>query len=231
VNDLGLYERHAAQWWDAQSPFAAALHGLNAVRQEEIRRHCPGFRGLAVDLGCGGGLMAEPLARSGARVLGCDISPASLAAARAHAHALPGVAYVRATVTKVPLAADCADLVLMADVLEHVVSWRAVVAEAARLARPGGLIYANTINRTWRARLLAIALLEGLRLVPRGTHSYRMLITPDELSRAATSCGLEVVSSSGYRPRLMRTLIDWRLQLQSSQTQLWGGYSMWLRKR
>jgi 2-polyprenyl-6-hydroxyphenyl methylase/3-demethylubiquinone-9 3-methyltransferase len=231
MNDLGLYERHAADWWDQHSRFAAALHGLNAVRQQELRTYCPDFRGFAVDLGCGGGLMAEPLARAGAHVVGCDISAGSLATARAHGRALPGLAYARANITQVPLATGCADLVLMADVLEHVASWREVVREASRLARPGALVYINTINRTWRARLLAIALVEGLRLVPRGTHSYRMLITPAEVATAAAACDLEVVGTSGYRPRILRTLIDWRLTLESSQTGLWGCYAMWLRKR
>jgi 2-polyprenyl-6-hydroxyphenyl methylase/3-demethylubiquinone-9 3-methyltransferase len=230
MNDLGLYDRHADDWWNQQSRFSASLHELNRVRRLEILHHCAGFRGLAVDLGCGGGLMAEPLAAGGATVLGFDMSAASLTVARAHGQALCSLAYARADISRVPLTAQCADLVLMADVLEHIESWRAVVHESARLAKSGALIYVNTINRTWRARLFAIHLVETLRLVPPGTHSYRLLITPDELAATAREAGLEVVGLSGYAPRFWRSLWTWRLQLRSSTHSHWACYAMWLRK-
>jgi len=162
-----------------------------------------------VDLGCGGGLLAEPLARAGARVVGVELGAATVAAARSHVRdgaADGSLLYVRADVQRAPLADGCADVVLIADVLEHLPSWRGAMAEAARLLRPGGLLYANTINQTWRARLLAVGVAESIGLIPRGTHDFRLFIRPNELIGDAQTRGLELLHLQGERPRLWRTL-------------------------
>jgi 2-polyprenyl-6-hydroxyphenyl methylase/3-demethylubiquinone-9 3-methyltransferase len=96
-----------------------------------------------------------------------------------------------------PLAEASADLVLLADVVEHVADWRAALGEAARLLRPGGVLYVNTINRTARARWLAVHVAEGLRLLPRGTHDAAMFVRPEELSAAAAAVGLRCTASAG----------------------------------
>jgi 2-polyprenyl-6-hydroxyphenyl methylase/3-demethylubiquinone-9 3-methyltransferase len=228
VNDLSIYERHADDWWDERSRFAASLHALNQVRLSEIRsRLGAGFRGMAVDLGCGGGLIAERLARDGATVVGVDLSGASLRVARAHGAGVARLLYARGDALRAPLPAACADLVLCADVLEHVTDWRALLAEAARIARPGAQFYVNTISRTWRARAVVIWLGEGLGFVPRGTHDHRLFVRPDELGDAAAQRGWRLEGVLGQRVRPLATIAHWRLALAPTAA-IWGTYSAWL---
>jgi 2-polyprenyl-6-hydroxyphenyl methylase / 3-demethylubiquinone-9 3-methyltransferase len=210
-NDLAIFEEHARDWWNPKSPWFRSLHAMHEHRRELIRAWAgERLRGATVvDLGCGGGLLAEPLARGGARVVGVELGRASVGAAREHARESGSngrLLYVRADAQRAPLANGCADLVLAADLLEHVPSWRSVVAEAARLLRPGGLLFVNTIDRSWRARLLAVFAAEAVGLVPRGTHDFRLFIRPVELAREAGARGLELVHLTGERPRLWRTL-------------------------
>lgn len=230
-NDLGLYDRHAAEWWDPRSRFAGTLHGVNQWRLAHLRAELgDDLRGLAaVDLGCGGGLLAEPLARAGACVVGIDRSAASLAAATAHAGGLPTLRYLAGDVREPPLPAACADLVTAADLLEHVDGWPAVLAAAARLLRPGGRLYVSTINRTWRARILAVAVAEGLGLIPRGTHDPARFITPAELTAAAAAHGLGAPRLLGQRLRLPATLAAWRLRLAPGRSTALG-YAAWFRR-
>lgn len=230
-NDLDLYDRHAAAWWDPHSAFAASLHGVNVLRLQHITAACGAdLRGLAaVDLGCGGGLLAEPLARAGADVIGIDRSEASLQAARAHGAGVAGLRYAVGDVRDPPLPAACADLVCCADVLEHIDGWRGVVAAAARLLRPGGRLYISTMNRTLAARLIGIHLAEGLRLIPPGTHDPERLITPPELVAAATAAGLERPQLLGERVRVWATLRAWAVRLAPG-TSTAIGYAAWFER-
>ena len=218
--DPTLFERHARDWWNERSPAFRSLHAVNEFRVALLASWL-GARisgATVVDLGSGGGLLAEPMARAGAaRVIGVELGKASVVAARAHANGTGVLAYVRADLQSVPLRSGCADVVLLADVLEHVPSWRAAVAEASRLLRPKGLLYVNTLNRTWRARLLAVTLAEGIGLVPRGTHDARMFIKPDELVEAAGDAGLGLLRLQGERPRLVRTLLARAIHLAPSR--------------
>lgn len=232
AEDIALYDRGAPAWWDASSRFSGSLHGLNAVRLAELTARLPGGPGvLVVDLGCGGGLVAEPLARRGARVIGIDKSGASLRVARAHAPGVAGLHYVHGDACRTPLPDACADLVVAADVLEHVPAWRSLVQEAVRVTRPGGLIYCHTLNRTWRSRWLAITLAEGLGLVPRGTHEHRLFVRPAELREAAAACGCVVVGASGQRVRWWASLRRWRLTFSPTPQPTWGTYSLWLQRQ
>lgn len=228
-NDLDLYEREAASWWDPRSRFAASLHGVNALRLQEIADVVGrDLRGLHVaDLGCGGGLVSVPLAQAGARVVGVDISPASLRAASGRGEA--NLRVLRADARQPALAGGWADLVVCADVVEHVDGWPRVLAAASTLLRPGGRMYLNTVNRTRRARWLAVGLAEGVGLVPRGTHDPQRFVTPDEIGAAAAACGLVVERFLGQRLRVWRTIVERRIRVAPGRS-LALGYGAWLRK-
>jgi len=226
-NDLELYERYAGSWWDARSPAFRSLHAVNEHRLRVLR----GWLGecfdrlVVADFGCGGGLLARPLAESGARVLGLDLSAASLVQAREHVSG----SFVRADAQRAPLADASVDVVLLADVLEHVPDCTAVLREAARVLRPGGAAFVNTLNRTWRARLLAVQLAEGVRLIPPGTHAAELFIRPDELAQRAWNCGLSLEALQGESVNLLRTLRSWAISLRPS-ADVSVGYSALLRK-
>ena len=218
-NDLELYERHAGEWADPRSRVFRSLRAIKAhhlallqgLASEAARPD------LAVDLGCGGGLLAVPLAELATCVVGLDRSPASLAAARtaagargAHCH------FLQADLAQVPLASGCADLVLLSDVLEHVEEPAAGLREAARLLRPGGKLFVNTLNATRRARFLAVTLAESIGLVPRGTHDPRLFIAPERLVADAAAAGLRLVRIEGEVPRVWRTLCTWAIHVRAS---------------
>jgi 2-polyprenyl-6-hydroxyphenyl methylase/3-demethylubiquinone-9 3-methyltransferase len=221
-NDLDLYERHAAEWWDPRSPRFRSLQQVNRFRVELIGSWI-GERllgALVVDLGCGGGLLAHPLAERGARVVGVDLSGASLDVASGRTGASAGrlLAWARADVGRTPLASGCADHVVLADVVEHLEHPERAVAEAGRLLRPGGALYVNTLNRTRRAALLAVHLSEGVGLVPKGTHDPELFVTPDELRRAGEAAGLRLERLQGESPDLLRTVTTWRVHLRRSRS-------------
>jgi 2-polyprenyl-6-hydroxyphenyl methylase/3-demethylubiquinone-9 3-methyltransferase len=226
-NDLELYERNAGSWWDARSPAFRSLHAVNDHRLRVLHNWLgERFEGRVVaDFGCGGGLLALPLSQSGARVVGIDLSAASLAQAREHVAG----AFVRADAQRAPLADASVDVVLLADVLEHVPDSAAVLREAARVLRPGGAAFVNTLNRTWRARLLAVQLAEGVRLIPPGTHAAELFIRPDELAQRAWSCGLSLEALQGESVNLLRTVRTWAISLRPS-ADVSVGYSALLRK-
>lgn len=204
ATNADLFDRHG--WWDPACRAFASLRSVTAFRLDLLRRWLPGdwTQRTVVDLGCGGGLLAVPLAAAGARVLGVDLAPMALRAghARGSARFLP----LAGDLVHSPVADAVADVVLLADVLEHVPAPQAAVHEAARLLRPGGRLFVNTIDRTRRARLLAITLGEGLGLIPRGTHDGRLFVRPQELDTMALAAGLRRVQRTGEAPRLWRTL-------------------------
>lgn len=228
-NDLGLYDRHARDWWDGASAFAASLHEVNRVRLGLIHgRLGPRLDGMiVVDLGCGGGLLAEPIARSGALVTGIDISAPSLHAAAAHGRPLTHLSYVRGDARSPPYASAAADLVLCADVLEHVTDWQRVLRAARALMRPAtGQLFVTTINRTWSARILAVEIGERLGFVPAGTHDPALFIAPDDLVREAQSLGLQCSDMVGFTPRLAATIWARRLRMRISRS-LAVEYAAW----
>lgn len=229
-NDLTLYDRHGDAWWDPDARAFASLRRVNAFRFGLLESWCGSWlRGArVVDLGCGGGLLAEPLAARGAHVLGIDTSLPSLRCAAARHR--PRCRYVRGDLLSAPVRSDWADLVLLADVLEHVDDPRAAVAEAARIVAPGGHLYVNTINRTRRARWLAVHLAEGVGLVPRGTHDADMFVTPDELSDYARGAGLTQVSVAGEAPDLWATVRHRAITLRHSRSLAVGYGALFAKK-
>jgi 2-polyprenyl-6-hydroxyphenyl methylase/3-demethylubiquinone-9 3-methyltransferase len=206
-NDLDLYERHGDEWWDPSSPRFRTLQQLNRFRLGLIREWL-GERlagSLVVDLGCGGGLLGAPLAEAGARVIGLDISGRSLRTA--HERVPHGALWAQADLTRTPVRTGCADLVLAADVLEHLEPFEPALAEAARLLKRGGHLYVNTLNKTRMASLIAVTIGETwLGVVPRGTHDPRLFIRPDDLRAAAEAAGLEAVAFQGEMPAVRASL-------------------------
>ena len=205
-----MYDRLAAGWWDERG-FLHALAALNPARfgymrrvlTEELRLTPTDLRVL--DVGCGGGLLAEEFARLGCAVTGVDPSEESLAAAREHAATLGlAIEYQRARGEALPFAADSFDVVYCCDVLEHVDDLRQVLSETARVLKPGGVYLYDTINRTPRSWLLAIKLLQEWRwtaLMPPRLHDWNMFIRPAELERMLKQLGLEPAGLTGLKPR------------------------------
>jgi 2-polyprenyl-6-hydroxyphenyl methylase/3-demethylubiquinone-9 3-methyltransferase len=202
--ELQKFSELAHRWWDPQGEFRP-LHDINPLRLEWIDERA-GLDGKSVlDVGCGGGILAEAMAARGARVTGIDLSEKSLRVAELHRlESGAAVSYEHA------MAEDFAarhpgefDLVTCMELLEHVPEPASVVAACARLARRGGQVFFSTINRNPKAYLFAVIGAEYLlRLLPRGTHDYLRFIKPSELSRYARSAGLrpaEVVGMT-YNP-------------------------------
>lgn len=204
-----LYDRLAAGWWD-QRGCLHMLAALNPARLGYMRRvlteelHLTPMGLQALDVGCGGGLLAEEVARLGCAVTGVDPSEESLATARAHA-ATQGlrIEYQRGSGEALPFGADSFDVVYCCDVLEHVNDLRRVIAETARVLRPGGVYLYDTINRTLQSWLVVIKLLQEWRwtaLMPPGLHDWHMFIRPAELRRLLEQHKLIPGGLTGLRP-------------------------------
>lgn len=209
-DELRKFERLGESWWDAKGPMAP-LHKLNPTRltyiRERVCRHfgrdmdTPSpFTGLtALDIGCGGGLLAEPLARLGAGVTGIDPVPEVIRTARWHAEEVGlDIAYETATVEDLLLADRRFDLVIASEVIEHVPDPSAFLAAMAGVTRPGGLVILSTLSRTLTSFVYAIVGAEYvLGWLPRGTHSWRRFVRPAELARQLREVGLRPVDIRG----------------------------------
>lgn len=198
-SEIARFDAAAPRWWDPDGEFRP-LHDLNPARLDYIEARA-GLAGKRVlDVGCGGGLLAEGMARRGAFVTGIDLAPEALAVARLHAIE-SGVAVEYRQVAVETLAEaepGNRDVVTCLEMLEHVPDPAAVVASLARLVRPGGHVVCSTINRNAKAFALAIVGAEYvMRLLPMGTHRYARLIRPSELSRWARAAGLELADLAG----------------------------------
>ncbi|HEV7869921.1 MAG TPA: methyltransferase domain-containing protein [Modestobacter sp.] len=201
-NDPAQYDGLADMWWNPAGGFAM-LHWLAASRAEHVPP-APRPDAVLVDLACGGGLMAPHVARLGYRHVGLDLGLAGLRVARDH-----GVTPVRGSVLAVPLADGCADVVLAGEVLEHVEDDVQVIAECARLLKPGGTLVIDAIARTRLADLLAVRI--GERLPggpPPGIHDPALFVDRARLLAAADRAGLDL-RLVGIRPSV-RDLVAWR---------------------
>ena len=214
-DEAAKFERMAEEWWDPNGKFKP-LHKFNPVRIGYIRDHAilhfgkdggahrplDGLRVL--DIGCGGGLLCEPVARLGAEVTGIDVVERNIAIARMHAQQ-SGLAIDCRTTTAEALAETGAvfDMVLNMEVVEHVDNVPLYMKSCAALTAPGGLLFTATINRTLRARALAVFAAENiLHWLPRGTHDWDKFLTPDEIAALLTRNGLKVIDRTGvvYHP-------------------------------
>ncbi len=220
--EIGKFSAMAEEWWDTAGKFRP-LHRLNPIRlhfirdriaerfQRDPRGERP-FEGLTIlDVGCGGGLLCEPLARLGAGLTGIDASGQSVKVAALHA-AESGleIDYRHATAEALAEAGETYDVVLNMEVVEHVVDATAFLGTCCALVKPGGAMAVATLNRTAKSFVLAIVGAEYvLRWLPRGTHDWRKFLRPSELTGALRDHGLEVGELTGvvYNP----LTASWRL--------------------
>ncbi len=209
-DEVARFERLARTWWDERGPMAP-LHKLNPVRLAYIRdqaalhfkrdpKQAGCLTGLRIlDIGCGGGILSEPLARLGAAMVGADPATENIEIARGHA-AQQGLAidYRDTTAEALADAGERFDVVLAMEVVEHVTDVDLFVRRCAEMVKPGGMFVAATLNRTMKSFALAIVGAEYiLRWLPRGTHRWDKFVTPDELETAMRHADLRVVDERG----------------------------------
>ena len=209
-NEVARFSRLASQWWDARGPMAP-LHKFNPVRLAYIRdrtaahfdrdpKRLDSLSGLRIlDIGCGGGILSEPLARLGAAVVGIDPSENNIAVAQHHA-ARSGLSidYRNTTAEALSESGEAFDVVLAMEVVEHVADIGLFVDLAAAMVRPEGLFFVATLNRTMKSFALAIVGAEYiLRWLPRGTHQWDKFVTPNELEIAIEQSGMEITDETG----------------------------------
>lgn len=200
-DELARFAELAAHWWDEDGPMKP-LHVMNAPRLAFVERHARLAGAALLDVGTGGGLLAEAAARRGAQVIGIDQCAPLIDTARLHARAAGvDVTYECVGVTDFAARhADKFDVVTAMELIEHVPDPARLVRECLELVKPGGCLIVSTINRTVRAYLGAVVGAEYvLRLLPRGTHDYQRFLRPSELDRMARDAGARTVDLSGIR--------------------------------
>lgn len=199
-SSLSHFGARASRWWDERGEFKT-LHHINPLRLEFVNRHAKVRDAKIADLGCGGGILSEALAKAGGKVIGIDLSEPLLEVARLHGME-SGVKVEYRNISAESLATEAAeqyDIVTVMELLEHVPNPQALVTACAQLLRPGGMAFFSTINRTPMAYLKAILAAEYvLNLVPRGTHDYKQFIKPSKLDQWARGAGLKVVETKGF---------------------------------
>ena len=213
--EVERFSRLASEWWNPNGKFKP-LHKFNPVRLTYIReqvletfkcdpKSVKPFKGLRfLDIGCGGGLLCEPMARLGAEIVGADASATNIEVAKLHAEESGlAVDYRATTAEALADAGERFDVILNMEVVEHVADVELFIEACGRMLKPGGIMFVATINRTLKALGLAIIGAEYvLRWLPRGTHQYEKLVRPQELEAALSKAGLTMVETTGvfYNP-------------------------------
>ena len=207
--ELAKFSELAHRWWDPDSEFRP-LHQINPLRLDWIESHVRVAGQRVLDVGCGGGILSDAMARRGAEVLGIDLAAKPLKVAQLHAMeaATPSVEYreiaVEALATEQPARFD---IVTCMEMLEHVPDPSSIVNACAALVKPGGYLFFSTLNRNAKAFLFAIVGAEHvLKLLPKGTHEYAKFIRPSELAQWCRASGLELTDTRGleYNPITQR---------------------------
>ncbi|WP_170351910.1 MULTISPECIES: bifunctional 2-polyprenyl-6-hydroxyphenol methylase/3-demethylubiquinol 3-O-methyltransferase UbiG [Ruegeria] len=210
-SEIAKFEAMAAEWWDPHGKFKP-LHMMNPCRLDYITQQIAGefdrdltapnpFQGLRLlDIGCGGGLLSEPMARLGAEVVGADAAEGNLPVARIHAEQSGlDIDYRHTTAEALAEAGEQFDVVLNMEVVEHVADPLSYLTATRQLLKPGGLEICSTINRNPKSYAMAIVGAEVvMRWLPRGTHEWNKFITPDELFDLLRQAGLEPVDRKGF---------------------------------
>lgn len=210
-SEVAKFEAMSAEWWDPTGKFKP-LHMMNPVRLDYIsqaiathyQRDLRGDKPLAglrlLDIGCGGGLISEPMARLGATVVGADAAPKNIPVAQIHAEQSGlEIDYRNTTAEALAEAGEQFDVVLNMEVVEHVASPIDYLTACRELLKPGGVMVASTINRNPKSYMMAIFGAERvMRWLPVGTHEWHKFITPDELAELITQAGLTVTDKSGF---------------------------------
>jgi 2-polyprenyl-6-hydroxyphenyl methylase/3-demethylubiquinone-9 3-methyltransferase len=210
--EIAKFEELASRWWDRNSEFKP-LHDINPLRANYIDEHSPVAGKHLVDVGCGGGILAEAMAQRGAIVTGIDMGEAPLAVARLHLLESGLTVDYRQTTAEQLAAAEAGtyDIVCCLEMLEHVPEPAAVIAACAALATPGGALYFSTLNRNHKSFAFAIVGAEHiLQLLPAGTHEYAKFIKPSELASWLRDAGLLLEGMTGltYNPLSKRYRLD-----------------------
>ncbi|MDD9908876.1 MAG: bifunctional 2-polyprenyl-6-hydroxyphenol methylase/3-demethylubiquinol 3-O-methyltransferase UbiG [Ahrensia sp.] len=214
-SEIDHFSSLAQEWWNPDGKFKP-LHKFNPVRLTYIRdtlcshfgRDPKAVRPLSgitiLDIGCGGGLLCEPLAKMGATVTGVDASETNIEVARLHAEQSGAEVEYRATNAETMAAnGEKFDVVLNMEVVEHVADVDVFVTACAKMVKPGGLTIVATINRTFKAKALAIFMAENvLRWLPRGTHQFEKLVKPEEIAGPLETDGMDIIETTGvfYNP-------------------------------
>ena len=202
--EIAQFDALASQWWDVNGPLWT-LHAINPLRMDFVRDHAELHGKRVLDVGCGGGILTEALAREGAQATGVDLAAGSLTTARLHAQSEGlDISYRLMPVEELAAAEpESFDVVTCMEMLEHVPDPAAIVQACAALVKPGGWLFLSTLNRTPKAFALAIVGAEYLiGMIPRGTHDWKKFIHPAELASWLRNADMEIANQTGlhYNP-------------------------------
>lgn len=203
-NEVDKFNELAHEWWDVDGQFKT-LHHINPVRVEFIQKHAKLHAKNLIDVGCGGGILAESLAKAGAKVTAIDLAPQSIEIAKLHLYESNlDINYECIEISeKSASMAESFDIVTCMEMLEHVPDPNYIIHECAKLLKPGGIAFFSTLNRNFQSYALGVIAAEYLlKIVPKGTHDYKKFITPAELRSILVRNGFEIIAINGmdYNP-------------------------------
>ena len=229
IGDSSAHDEYTENWWDNQKYYLRMLSNQVRARMVYFDRIDRRWEGLhTVDLGCGGGFMAEALASRGAHVIAIDPWISILSVARKHAKKSKlDILYLAGAGESLPLESNSIDRVVSVDVLEHVIDLKTVLSEIHRVLLPGGIFFFDTLNRTWLSRMLVVGLLENiLRIMPRGTHEPDKFIRPVELKAELEGLGFRVAPMVGMGPIRFNHRLEPVFGLLPSTSMLYLGHAI-----
>jgi 2-polyprenyl-6-hydroxyphenyl methylase / 3-demethylubiquinone-9 3-methyltransferase len=226
-NDLTIYDRYAQHWWDGSQRWLRTLQNLVPARFRYFDDVVSWHGKTVLDLGCGGGFMAEALATRGAVVTAIDPAAGAIDIAKRHA-AGQGLAidYLVGSGESLPLGDKSFDCVVCVDVLEHVADLAAVLDEVKRVLKPGGVFLFDTINRTALATLAVVFIGETVfRLLPKGTHDPKMFIRPRDLRALLSARGFSNIAMAGFGPRGLNRKLEFTFGRMPTLTVMYIGHA------